>query len=77
MARAAHTCSLYYTGTTTAVLGEACQVVAGTGGLVYEITDPYTGDAFTVAGAEMTSRGHELSLPKNSSRVLMYRRAKE
>jgi len=39
MARAAHTCSLYYTGTTTAVLGESCQVVAGTGGLVFEITD--------------------------------------
>lgn len=38
MARAAHTCSLFYTGTTTAVVGEACSVVSG-GVLVYEITD--------------------------------------
>lgn len=39
MARAAHTCSIYYTGTSTATTGEACSVVAGTGGLVYQITD--------------------------------------
>ncbi len=39
MARAAHTCSLFYTGTSTAVVAEPCSVVAGTLGLVYEITD--------------------------------------
>jgi len=39
MATAAHNCSVYYTGTSTAVAGEACSVVAGTGGLVYQITD--------------------------------------
>jgi hypothetical protein len=39
MARAAHSCSIFYTGTTTATAGEVCSVVAGTGGLIYQITD--------------------------------------
>jgi alpha-galactosidase len=38
----------------------------------YEFIDPYTGDTFTVSGAALTSTGLNLSLAKNSSRILMY-----
>lgn len=62
MATAAHNCSVYYTGTSTAVAGEACSVVTGTGGLVYQITDAAKriidpNEAVTVyqAGVDVTS----------------------
>jgi alpha-galactosidase len=42
----------------------------------YEFTDPYTGNTFTVSGAEMTSTGLTLNLAKNSSRVLVYGRSR-
>ncbi|MHC4401559.1 MAG: alpha-galactosidase [Planctomycetota bacterium] len=43
----------------------------------YQFTDPYNNDTFTTAsGAELISIGLELSLPKNSSRVLTYRKTK-
>jgi alpha-galactosidase len=38
----------------------------------YEFTDPYTGDTFTISGAELTATGLALNLAKNSSRVLVY-----
>lgn len=41
----------------------------------YQFTDPYSGDRFVRSGATLTSRGIELSLSKNSSRVFTYRKA--